>query len=547
MMLNPLIKRHARHATMAIALLACSSVVVAQSAPIKLKLINGTFEVTGALIKFDGAAFVIEERTYGRMTFDATRYSCVAGPCPTTAGQTPDTVVASAAIIDAPDPTIAMRGSAALASNLIPELIRAFAHETNQPLTRMLAAQPTQVEFKLARTQKHRPTTISIDRNTTANGLEALLQGTADLALADRVATPDEAKALIAIAPDLRGPRSEHVIALDGLAIVTHPSRAIASLSAVEISGILSGTIRDWSAIRSAGKPLEPGPIDLIVPALTSPEMTEIRRYFLTPSNRVLSVEAQPQATLIDVADTVARAPNGFGITANALSDNVSAIAMRGSCNLETSPTSAAIKAGDYPLTRRLVIYTAAEPKNSTVSTFVAFAKSDAGQSVARDQRFVDQRIEAMPPETLPARLAHAARLATSLRRETDWQNHARDLINAQRLSATFRFPLGRSELDAKTDQDLTRLAAHIAKPEFVGREILVIGYADTLGRYDLNTTLALNRAQKVRTALIDRGGSALQGRTLIARGHGPHAPVICNDDVISQEINRRVEIWVRN
>jgi phosphate transport system substrate-binding protein len=514
--------------------------VAAQSAPIKLKLRDGDFVVQGALVSFDGKTFVIDDRAYGRMTFEAARFACVDGPCPAAPPET--------ALPQAPprpeneDVRVVLRGSNSIAATLAPALIRSFAQQNGQATTRVLGQSPMQVDLKLARAPQKAPATFAIEPQSAGAGIEGLAKGEADLAMADRPVNDAEARSLAPLTSDARGALSEHVIALDAIVVAVHPSRARQVLSVAEVQGILSGAIKDWSELKG-----EPGPIELIVPSLSSSAMEQVRRILLQPANKTLSPEAKAHSAVNTVADVVARSPNAIGITSRSASDNVATVALRGACGLDATPTEHAIKTADYPLTRKLFLYSAQAPRTDAAAKLLAFAKSEVAQTVVTDERLVNLTISVIADDAHGPRFEHAARLAASLKREADWLAHRRDLTGAQRLTATFRFPSGRSEMDAKSDQDLSRLSAYLAEPRFQGREILIVGYADSVGRYDLNVTLAANRAQKVRAALIQRGGPALQGRTLTARGHGPHAPVVCNDDAAAHDINRRVEIWVRN
>ncbi|WP_295438706.1 substrate-binding domain-containing protein [uncultured Thiodictyon sp.] len=42
---------------------------------------------------------------------------------------------------------------------------------------------------------------------------------------------------------------SEHVLALDGIAVIVHPSNPVKSLTLVQLADIFSGTITNWSAV----------------------------------------------------------------------------------------------------------------------------------------------------------------------------------------------------------------------------------------------------------------------------------------------------------
>src|SRR5262249_20205022 len=84
-----------------------------------------------------------------------------------------------------------------------------------------------------------------------------LAQGRCDVGMASRPMSEAERSALAAKGiADLRAPATEHVIALDGIAIIVHPNNPVGSLSVAQARGIFTGAIADWSAVGGA-----PGPI----------------------------------------------------------------------------------------------------------------------------------------------------------------------------------------------------------------------------------------------------------------------------------------------
>src|SRR5262249_33292595 len=55
---------------------------------------------------------------------------------------------------------------------------------------------------------------------------------------------------------------------------------------------------------------------------------------------------------------------------------------------------AAAIRSGEYPLARRLYLYTAERPENPLAQKFLAFAMSTAGQTIAMQGGFVSATLE---------------------------------------------------------------------------------------------------------------------------------------------------------
>ena len=73
--------------------------------------------------------------------------------------------------------------------------------------------------------------------------------------------------------------------------------------------------------------------------------------------------------------------------------------------------------------------------------------------------------------------------------------------------------------------------------------EIIVIGHTDTMGTEDYNDRLSLQRAERVRALLVERG---LAAGDIAASGRGKRELLFPTGDQVAEPRNRRVEIVVR-
>lgn len=78
---------------------------------------------------------------------------------------------------------------------------------------------------------------INVQGGGSGAGIMATMSGTADIGMSSRELTGDEEE-LWSVA-----------IAIDGLALIVHPSNPVKSLSLAQAQGIYSGTIRNWSEV----------------------------------------------------------------------------------------------------------------------------------------------------------------------------------------------------------------------------------------------------------------------------------------------------------
>ncbi|MGZ3428397.1 MAG: phosphate ABC transporter substrate-binding protein, partial [Polyangia bacterium] len=195
-------------------------------------------------------------------------------------------------------------------------------------------------------------------------GFSSLSTGRCDIALASRAIEPAEQLA----------PTAEHVLALDGVAVVVHPSNPIGSLTLRQVAGIFSGAITDWSQVDGA-----PGPIQVYAREKKSGTYdTFVQVVMRGREPRWSGVGAYEDSTAL--AQAVASDPRGIGFIGLPYARDARAIALQDGGALPLYPTVFTVATEDYPLARRLHLYTAAQPKSPLVARFVALALSDAGQ-----------------------------------------------------------------------------------------------------------------------------------------------------------------------
>src|SRR5262245_34508768 len=85
---------------------------------------SGGMTVSGALIEYNDKTIVVDTPDAGRVSLDASRFDCVAGDCPK-----PIDTAAAATEERSSAGLIAIHGSDAIGSRIMPALIRAYALE----------------------------------------------------------------------------------------------------------------------------------------------------------------------------------------------------------------------------------------------------------------------------------------------------------------------------------------------------------------------------------------------------------------------------------
>lgn len=102
-------------------------------------------------------------------------------------------------------------------------------------------------------------------------------------------------------------------------------------------------------------------------------------------------------------------------------------------------------------------------------------------------------------------------------------------------------FETGTTVLDADSNSRLPEIIA-AAKNRKHAR-ISVIGHTDRVGSAEINARIAFDRAEEIRTLLINEG---LPPDTITARSHGENDNLVPTEDGVAEAQNRRVEINIR-
>lgn len=186
-------------------------------------------------------------------------------------------------------------------------------------------------------------------------------------------------------------------------------------------------------------------------------------------------------------------------------------------------PTYFSVDTEEYPLSRRIFMYTSPRQHKRLIDEIVYFAASPEGQAVVKEAEFIPQIIYKKKP--LP--LDHATPAYNEI------------TADAERLSLNFHFLPGLIHLDTKGIPDIPRIAKFLeAHPP---KEVLLIGFTDNQGKKEQNQKLSVKRAEVVAQRLHEYG---IDSTTV--KGLGESMPIADNNTEFGRNRNRRVEVWVR-
>src|SRR5262249_34893063 len=125
--------------------------------------------------------------------------------------------------------------------------------------------------------------------------------------------------------------------------------------------------------------------------------------------DRPIVASAKRFESSTELSDAVSSDPAGIGFVGIAYARNARPLNIALDCGLQYPPTEFLVKTEEYPLARRLFLYTAANPANPEVSRFVEYALSSNGQPVVKSVEFVSLQIEKSGPSYGASRVAVAA------------------------------------------------------------------------------------------------------------------------------------------
>lgn len=107
--------------------------------------------------------------------------------------------------------------------------------------------------------------------------------------------------------------------------------------------------------------------------------------------------------------------------------------------------------------------------------------------------------------------------------------------------SFNLNFIFGTDQLTPESSRALADVMAEVARrPD---PEVMVIGHTDRVGGMEKNDALSLQRAERIREALL---GLGISPASIEAVGRGERDPLVPTEDEVAEPRNRRVEITVR-
>ena len=482
---------------------------------------DGSTTIDGELLDYDGRAYTLRTAV-GTVRIDAAQVSCIGEGCPGQGGG---------------GGNVELAGSNVIGDGLMGALIEGYGDSLNATVLREVGAGINEHVYRVVDGAGGEIATIGVSAHGTATGYPALADGSAAIALASAQMSGAEAGV-----DDLRDSPGELILALDGLVAIVHPDNPVQAVTLDQLAAIFAGRITDW--VELGGREQA---INLYASDRNSGTLQTFEDLVLRPRRLTLADTAELLEDHADLSDLVSIDPGGIGVTSFAYARGARPLAIRQPCGLISPPTTFAIKTEEYPLGRRLYAYAPAELQTGRSTALMEFALSDAAQPLIGEAGFVDRSIETQSIEV------QGGRLANSITSQGDFslpvfREMLAELKDGERLSITFRFNPGSSQLETRSQSEAERFAKLLADGVYRGKDVLLVGFADSVGDFNVNRGLAERRAQSVLdTFIASLPPGALDTVPILVQSYGELTPVGCNEIPQGRELNRRVEVWVRD
>lgn len=442
-----------------------------------------------------------------------------------------------------PAATIGIHGSNTIGERLMPMLIEAYGVKRHgaKPAVKLMAPEEQEITLR----QRQGGTTV-VDLKAHGSGTSArdLIDGKSAIGMSSRRANDAEAAEVQQrFGVDLRAPGNEHVLALDGLAVIVNPANPVKQLSLEQIGRIFAGQITRWSEVGGGDRP-----INVFRRDDKSGTTDTFKALVLGPGNLKFGPQAKAFESSETVSASVASDADAIGFIGLPYINKNQPLAISASCGIVSSPSHFTVKTEDYPLARRLYLYTIGRPTDAVARDLLQFSLSDEAQPTIQDAEFIDQGV--VFQDELDQRRWGQSLLDDPRRGLLPGKDVPQNSVSGfttllrayRRTSMVFRFESGKADLDTRALQDIDRLARHLSSGKGAGKRFVLIGFADSRGSWRDNLLLAGKRAAEVAVKLVNAGVQVTKEQVLSA---SYMAPVACSDGDLGLSKNRRVEVWI--
>lgn len=220
--------------------------------------------------------------------------------------------------------------------------------------------QPVAEQLAIAFMNMNEGITVTIQGGGSSTGIKSVSDGTVDIGAASRE-LKDSEKGLGLV---------EHVLAMDGIAVIVNPAQSVTGLTTEQVRQIFAGEITNWSQV---------GGEDAGINIFAREEGSGTRDAFeeIAMGDSLIAAGALLQPSNGAIKTAVAGDPGAIGfISFGYIDDSVRAMSING-----VAATIDNVKSGNYPISRPLLLLTKGEPAGN-VKKFIDYCLGPEGQEI---------------------------------------------------------------------------------------------------------------------------------------------------------------------
>ncbi len=221
---------------------------------------------------------------------------------------------------------------------------------------------------------RHPGVNITVSESGSGNGAKSLLRSACDVATMSRPMEDAEVKAAQAAGVN----PVQHVVAMDGIAIIVHPSNPVANLTREQVRDIYRGAIASWKQVGGPDRPI------VVISRDTNSGTYETFGTMVMQGQKIA-----PRTEYVGsngaVRERVMATPEAIGYVGMGFVEGVKALTIEG---IALSPET--VRDRTYPIARPLFMYTNGDPKAGTpLDDFIKLCTTPAGKKLFADLGFV--------------------------------------------------------------------------------------------------------------------------------------------------------------
>lgn len=226
---------------------------------------------------------------------------------------------------------------------------------------------------------------VSVDGGGSNVGIQALINGTTDIANSSREMKPDEIKA----AKEKGVKPKEFIVGYDGIVVAVNPKNPVSKLTIHQVANIFSGKITNWKQVGGGDSK-----IVMFSRESSSGTYEFFKDHVLNKGVSKGGINFAPSVSLLNnssqIVDQIASNRHAIGYfgMGYATKDIKELEVAKDTKSPYLKPTFANVKSKAYTISRSLQIYTNGEPKGE-IKKFVDFILGSKGQAVLEKAGFV--------------------------------------------------------------------------------------------------------------------------------------------------------------